>query len=185
MYIYCLFCETGKSRYVVRAAEDLLGCCALSPRQIQHTWSGGKMTDRVRDLLPGYVFLYADEKIPEPGRLNRMPDVIRCMRDSSDRYELQGRDEQFALMLLRKDGVVGKTPVWQEGDRIRICEGAFAGLETSILKVDRRASRMLVEIPFARQPVRTWLEYEIVEKMEQEESSELTIQKDDSSYGSE
>ena len=42
MHIYCLFCETGKSRYVVRAAEDLLGCCALSPRQIQHTWSGGK-----------------------------------------------------------------------------------------------------------------------------------------------
>ena len=113
-------------------------------------------------------------------RLKALPDVIRCLRDSDKRYELQGRDEQFAMMPLRKDGVVGKTPVYREGDRIRISEGAFAGLETRILKVEHRASRMLVEIPFAHQPVRTWLEYEIVELTEQDtENPEEKAQKDD------
>ena len=166
MYVYCLFCEAGKSKYVARFAEELYGCRTLAPKQIQHTWSGGQMIDRVRDLLPGYVFLFTEEKIPNPASLTMMQDVNRCLRDSSQRYELSGNDEQFALMLLRKDGVIGKTPVYQEGDCIRIREGAFAGLETRILKVERRASRMLVEIPFADQAVRTWLEYEIVENLE-------------------
>ena len=166
MYVYCLFCEAGKSKYVARFAEILYGCRTLAPKQIQHTWSGGQMIDRKRDLLPGYIFLFTEEKISNPASLTMMQDVIRCLRDSSQRYELGGYDEQFALMLLRKDGVIGKTPVYQQGDRIRIREGVFAGLETRILKVERRASRMLVEIPFAGQAVRTWLEYEIVENLE-------------------
>ena len=59
---------------------------------------------------------------------------------------------------------IKKTEVYQEGDRIRIREGVFEGLSTSILKVDRRCKRMLIEIPLIRQPVRTWVEYEIVER---------------------
>ena len=66
-------------------------------------------------------------------------------------------------MILQKGGIIGKTPVYQAGQRIRICEGAFSGLQTEILKVDHRASRMLVGIPFASQRVKTWLEYQIVD----------------------
>ena len=41
--------------------------------------------------------------------------------------------------------------------------GAFSGVTARILKVERRLSRMQIEIPFARQLVKTWVEYEIVE----------------------
>ena len=66
-------------------------------------------------------------------------------------------------MLLRKDGVIGKTPVYQEGQMIRIREGAFFGVEARILRVNRRNMRMQLELPFDHCPVKTWVEYEVVE----------------------
>ena len=65
-------------------------------------------------------------------------------------------------------GIIGKTKVYEEGNRIRVCEGAYAGLETKILKVDRQKKRMQIEIPFAKLLIRTWVEFEIAEKLETE-----------------
>ena len=111
MYTYCLFCETGKCEYVARAAMQAFPCRAISPRQIQHTWSRGAMIDREHDLLPGYVFLYFEEALQFPQELRKVDRIIRCLRDTDQTYELKGGDEEFAMMLLRKDGVLGKTQV--------------------------------------------------------------------------
>ena len=161
MYAYCLFCETQKCAYVARMAQRLWNCRALCPKQVQHVRVQGSFEDRVHDLMPGYVFLYAEEPIR-----NLMPlhpsGVIRVLRYSDERMELAGEDERFALMLLEKDGVIGRTRVYQEGDRIRLTEGAFEGVEANILKVNRRNCRMQIELSFAGRPVRTWVEYEIV-----------------------
>lgn len=164
MFAYCLFCQTEKSESICKAAISSFQCRAVSPRQIQHTWSKGKMIDIERDLLPGYIFLYFDDEYPDVSNFRKLHGVIRCLSDSSCRYTLTGSDEQFALTLLQLGGRIGKTKVYREGDLIRISEGVFSGLEANILKVDRRASRMQVEIPFAGRSVKTWLEYEIVEK---------------------
>ncbi len=163
MFIYCLFCETEKCDAVARSAELFFPCRAISPKQVQHTWSKGSMVDRYHDLLPGYVFLYFETEKQEGPAFRRLNGVIRCLSDTEKRYELTGDDEAFALALLKKDGVLGKTRVYQEGDRIRIAEGAFEGLESRILKVDHRHSRMQIEIPFNKQMIKTWVEYEIVE----------------------
>lgn len=168
MYVYCLFCETDKCEYIYRAAGPLFGCTALYPKQVQHTWSRGEMRDLERSLLPGYVFLYFEEDYPEVWRFRKLHGVLRLIRGKGAPLFLQGRDEEFAMMLLRKGGRIGQTPVWEEGQRIRICEGAFAGVEAKVLKVDRRATRMQVEIPFAGRPVKTWLEYEIIKNEEPE-----------------
>lgn len=175
MVVYCLFCETEKCENIRKAMEDVFECRALYPKQMQHTWSRGQMVNIERALLPGYVFLYFDEEYPEVTHFRRIYGVIRCLRDTSRQYPLCGNSKAFAEMLLQQDGQIGKTPVYEEGQRIRICEGAFAGLESTILKVDRRASRMQVEIPFAGRNVKTWLEYEIVESREaKSETDELT-----------
>ena len=170
MYIYCLFCETTKTGFIARTVSEMTGCKALRPKQIQHTWAkGGGTKDVINDLMPGYVFLYCDEKA-DIGVLNTLQGVIRCLSTTAGEYELTGQDEQFALMLLEKDGIIGKTQVYEEGQIIRIVGGAFEGVSAKILKVERRLSRMQIEIPFARQLVKTWVEYEIVEP--EEEKSE-------------
>ncbi len=163
MYCYCLFCETNKTKYIARMVSEMTGCKTLRPKQIQHTWAkGGGTRDIVNDLMPGYVFLYCAEKA-DVTKLNTLQGVIRCLSSTAGEYELAGQDEQFALMLLEKDGVIGKTRVYREGQRIRIAGGAFEGVTAKILKVERRLSRMQIEIPFASQAVKTWVEYEIVE----------------------
>ena len=109
MYTYCLFCETGKCDYVARASMQAFECRAISPKQIQHTWSKGAMIDREHDLLPGYVFLYFEEAVRFPQELKKVDRIIRCLRTTDLTYELQGGDAEFAGMLLQKNGVLGKT----------------------------------------------------------------------------
>ena len=164
MLTYCLFCETAKCGFVTQAVEQLFGCHAISPKMVQHTWSGGHTVDRVHDMLPGYVFLYAEDKPLDILSVRAIHGVIRCLSAEGFGYVLQGDDERMAMMLLKKGGIIGKTPVYQEGEMIRLAHGAFENVEAHILKVDRRNKRMHIEMMFDRQPVKTWLEYEIVEK---------------------
>ncbi len=167
MYTYCLFCETGKCGYVAKTLAKRLSCRAIYPKQIQHTWSKGKMVDIEHDLLPGYVFLYLEDTPLNVASLYQVQGIIRCLSSTDKQFELTGSDESFALMLLHKDGVIGKTQVYQEGQMIRICEGVFEGVETKILKVNRRNMRMLIEIPFAGRAVHTWVEYELVKAVDE------------------
>ena len=149
-----------------------MGCRAIYPKQIQHTWPKGKMIDLEHDLLPGYVFLYAADQPLSVVSLHSIKGVIRVLQDQDRRCELSGSDEQFALMLLRKNGVIGKTRVYREGQMIRICESAYEGVETRILKVNHRNKRMQIEIPFANQSVKTWVQYELVEDADGEETGD-------------
>lgn len=162
MHCYCLFCEPGKSRYVAEFATALFSCEAILPKQTHHMRVKGQMKDVVRDLLPGYLFLYAESPLPGSS-LTSMQDVVRCLRTTDRKYELLGQDEAFALLLYQKGGTLGKTRVYQEGDRVRIRDGAFEGVQTEITKLDRRNHRMKIEIPFAGRKVSTWLEYEMTE----------------------
>ena len=173
MYVYCLFCTTDKCEYICRTAARRFGCEALSPKQIQHTWSRGNIRDIERNLLPGYVLLYFEEEYDEPQRFRELHGVIHLVCEKGGELYMQGRDEDFAMMLFRKKGILGWTPVYTEGQWLRIRKDAFAGLETHILKVDRRASRVQVEIPFAGRSVKTWLKYEMAETTEPEEKKTL------------
>lgn len=163
LFVYCLFCETAKCDYVMRSAKVLFQCQAIYPKMIQHTWRNGKMADIVHDLLPGYVFLYNDERLPV-NAFRTIKGVIRCLVDKDQCYELSGENERFALMLLRKNGIIGKTKVFQEGQLIHICEGAFEGAEARILRVNHRNSRMQLEFIFDDKKIKTWVEYEVTEQ---------------------
>lgn len=161
MYTYCLYCEAGKSRYVAGAFMAMLDCRAIIPKRIQHTWSGGRMVNRIHDLLPGYLFIYSDTPVEIP-IYQYTPGVIHGLRNSSGQYALQGEDEAFALFLLEKEGIIGKTQVTKKDGVLEISPDSFRGMNVSILRVDRRNSRMQIEIVFLRERIRTWVEFEIV-----------------------
>ena len=163
MYAYCLFCETGKCDYVARAATQVYSCRAISPKQIQHTWKEGHMIDREHDLLPGYVFLYSEEPLDQPQDIRRNLDrVIRGLRGTDLDYQLHGGDEQFAEMILAKNGIIGKTQVIENEGRFSIADEAFKAVHAEILKVDRRNKRMKIQMLLSGHKVQTWVEYEII-----------------------
>lgn len=158
---YCLYCEAGKSGYVAVALKAKTGCQAIIPKQVQHTWDKGKMVNRIHNLLPGYLFLYSEEPL-EISNCQRTQGVVRCLRDGEGAYELQGKDEEFALFLLEKKGIIGKTQVTEKDGILEIGPKSFGGANVMITKVDRRNTWMQIEIRFLRQIIRTWIEYEIV-----------------------
>ena len=170
MNVYCLFCDTTKTDYVVRAADQALHCLAISPKQIQHTYKSGKVIDRIHQLLPGYVFLYSEPPLT-PTSIYILPDIIRVMRNQEKTYELTGQDEAFAMMIREKSGVLGKTPVIEDDGYLTIKDGIFEGMNARILRVDRRYQRMNIEVPFNGDLIRTWLQYEIVEKKSSKKGS--------------
>ena len=167
MYTYCLFCDTAKCHFVASIAEKAFPCRAIYPRTVQHRWIKRKPVDEEHPLTPGYVFLYSDEQLTVR-RVYAIQGVIKCLRDQDRRYELSGSDEAFALMLLENGGVIGKTQVYQEGQMICLRDGVYKGVQTRILKVDHRNMRMQIAIPFAGMQVKTWVEYEVVEPVDQD-----------------
>ena len=165
MYTYCLFCETAKCDFVAHAVKQVYNCEAISPKQIQHTWDKGQYTDREHDLLPGYVFVYSEEPILQPQDIRiKLDRIIRCMRDTSMEYQLQGADEQFALAIFRKGGVIGRTEVTEKDGWFTITDETFRDVPVKILKADRRNKRIKIEIQITGKQLQTWVEYEIVEK---------------------
>ena len=166
MYTYCVFCLTQKCTNVALQAQRLFDCKAIRPKREQLKWVKREAIRETHDLLPGYIFLYSEHELEHMYMLRDIQGVIRYLSDQEHRYILQGSDKAFALMLFEKDGVIGKTKVYEEDEVIRICDGAYAGLETKILKVDRRNMRMLIQIPFAGMQVETWVEYEMVKPAE-------------------
>ena len=163
MYCYCLFCETIKCPRIARDVESLYGIRAISPVQVQHTWSKGRMVDIEHSLLPGYIFLYSEQKLDNLKQMLRFVDGVIRPLSGNNGYELGGSDEQFALMLLSKDGVIGRTNVYTKGQTVRICEGAFENTKVDILKVDHRNHRIQIQMRFADQIIKTWVNYEMVE----------------------
>ena len=161
MKSYCVFGKTQRCEEIAKRLEQKLPCRAIYPRRIQHTWSKGKMVDLEHILLPGYVFVYVqDETELDTGYLRHFDGVLKVLSYDDDSCELKGQDAEFARMILENDGVLGKLPVYEEGQWLQIKEGPLKGVESQILKVNRRNHRMLIEIPFADTKVKTWVEYE-------------------------
>ena len=76
-------------------------------------------------------------------------------------------------MLLRKGGVIGRTEVTETDGHLAITDETFEGIPVEILKVDRRNSRMKIEMLVVNNKVQTWVEYEIVELKDEEEEDAL------------
>ena len=158
----CAYCQPVKRDVVALRLEQQLDCKVIQPKAIQHNSTGGKRCDREIDILPGYLFLCFDELPKDFSTCRQIDGFLYVLRYGDGTYALRGEDERFAELLLSQNGVFGRTKVYQVGQTIRICQGAFAGTDARIVSVNRRYSKMIVEIPFTHMPVRVSVEYEMV-----------------------
>ena len=161
MVAYCLFCETQKCGVVARQIEQLYGCRCISPQIIQRKWVKGACLEERHNLLPGYVFLYAEEPLAAAFWL---PGIIRWLGSGF----LKGEDAAFAEMILEKDGVLGIVKVAEVGDRCVISDPHWEGMTGTITKIDRGRKRCCVEFTFDAVKWTVWLGYEMVKKAEGE-----------------
>ena len=141
MYAYCLFCETNRCSTIANLISSNFNCHCISPQIIQRKWVEGVPTEESHNWLPGYIFIYSEEKIIPHFPIN---GIIRWLGNG----ELAGNDLEFAKMLYQRNGIIGNVSIAQEGDYCVIADPSWQGMHGRIIKMDRGRKRCCVEFTF-------------------------------------
>lgn len=159
MYAYCLFCNTQRCDTIAALLEQNTDCLCISPKIVQRKWIKGVMTEQEHPWLPGYIFMYTDEKlISRP----RIPGIIRWLGNS----ELEGVDYDFALMIRKREGMIRTVKTVQEGDRVKLADPAWDGLQGRIIRIDRGRKRCCIEYEFDHSLRTVWVGYDLLSPAE-------------------
>lgn len=160
MYVYCLFCVTQRCKMIARLMEIRGVHRAFSPQIIRKQRKQGENIKRRFDLLPGYVFIFSEERMTDYSQFYGIDGIVRRVGNPESGYELEGPDLAFAMRLLEKDGVVGSMKVCRVGDNVTLEDPLFCGCQGKVTEIDYRKERARVEFVFDQNCCCTWISLE-------------------------
>ena len=169
MYVYCLFCRTQRCARIAQLLEIKGVQRAFSPKILSRQRKQGLNIDRERDLLPGYVFIFSDERLVDYDMFAGIDGVIRRVGRTESGYELEGADREFAIGLLGKDGKVGALNMIKEGETVRLENSLFDGSKGVVTKIDYRKERARVDFRFDGNDCHTWIAIDGIRPMKTEQ----------------
>lgn len=155
MYAYCLFCETNRCNTIADLISHSFDCRCISPKVIQRKWVAGVPTEESYDWLPGYIFLYSEERIIPHFPIS---GIIRWLGNG----ELTGNDFLFAEMLYQMNGIIGNVSIAQEGNVCIVADPSWQGIYGRIIKMDRGRKRCCIEFEFDGIIRTVWIGYEMI-----------------------
>jgi len=108
----------------------------------------GVSVKNLAPIFPGYVFLGAEEFIPEIYWLIKGVDGFgKFLKNNTNIEPLSRTDTELLLHFLSYGEVVRESKaVFDENQRIQILDGPMKGLEGDIIKVDKRKGRAKVHL---------------------------------------
>ena len=172
MYAYCLFCRTQRSRVIAQLMEVRGANRAFSPQIIRKQRKQGENVKKQFDLLPGYVFVYSEERMTDYRQFFGIDGVIRRVGKQDGGYELEGSDLDFAMKLLEKDGIVGSMKACRIGEEVSLEDPLFGGCQGKVTEIDYRKERARVEFVFDRNSCSTWVSLEDVKHLNKDEEEQ-------------
>lgn len=141
---------------------------AFSPQIIRKQRKQGENIKKKFDLLPGYVFIYSEERLTDYRFFFGIDGVIRRVGKTEEGYELAGPDLDFAMKLLDLDGVVGGMTACRIGDEVKLENPLFAGCEGKVIEIDYRKERANVAFVFDNTRREIWVSLEEIKNMNSE-----------------
>ena len=162
MYAYCMFCVTQRCKVIAKLMEIRGAARAFSPQIVRRQRKQGKNEEVLYDLLPGYVFVYSEERMVDYQQFFGMDGVIRRVGRQETGYELAGSDLDFAMKLLEKDGLVGAMRICKVGDQVLLEDPLFAGCQGKVTEIDYRKERAKVEFVFDEHSISSWISLDLV-----------------------
>ena len=165
MYAYCLFCRTQRCTRIAQLLEIKGADRAFSPKILSKQRKQGQNYDRERDLLPGYVFIFSEDRLINYDLFAGIDGVIRRVGRTETGYELEGADRDFAFGLLEKDGKVGALKMVKLGETVRLEDSLFDGSEGVVTKIDYRKERARVDFRFEGNDCHAWIAIDGIKPM--------------------
>ena len=172
MYAYCLFCLTQRCRTIAKLMEIRGAARAFSPQIIRKQRKQGENVKKQFDLLPGYVFIYSEERMTDYRVFYGMDGVVRRVGRRDDGYELEGSDLDFAMKLLEKDGLVGGMRACRIGEEVTLEDPLFSGCQGKVTEIDYRKERAKVEFVFDKNSCSTWVALDEVKHLRKAEEEQ-------------
>jgi len=169
MYAYCLFCLTQRCKVIAQLMEIKGADRAFSPQIVRKQRKQGENVKKQFDLLPGYVFIYNEERLTDYSFLFGIDGVIRRVGRTEKGYELEGSDLEFAMKLLEKDGIVGGMKACHIGDEVTLEDPLFSGCEGKVTEIDYRKERAKVSFVFDNVKREIWVALDEVKHLNQPE----------------
>lgn len=156
IYWYVLFVKTGKEHKIVEFIKEKDRGNLLVPFvPILETFfkKKGIVKKEVELLFPGYVFIETELNPDEflyriKPLIYRNDDVIKILSYDSCDVALKEEERQALLLLCNDNNCVEASVGFAVGDRIYVTEGALAGKESIIKKIDRHKMEALIELNF-------------------------------------
>lgn len=165
MYAYCLFCETQRCKLIASMLEMRDPALrAFSPQIVKRQRKQGKNLDVRFDLLPGYVFVFAGEKLIDFSILHGISGIVRRIGNAEDGFALTGGDLDFAMNLYEKNGLVGQVTLFKNGETVELSDPLFNGCQGKITQIDYRKQRARVDYQFAGMGCFTWVAFDMIVK---------------------
>ena len=164
MYVYCMFCETQRCKTIAKLMEIRGAFRSFSPQIVRKQRKKGVNKEVLFDLLPGYVFVFSEERMLDYALFFGMDGVIRRVGKQENGYELAGSDLDFAMKLFEKDGLVGSI-----GDEVTLEEPLFNGCQGRITRIDWRKERARVDFVFDNMACHTWISIDGINAQKKEE----------------
>ena len=114
MKSYCVFCKTGSEKDVAQRVhtidnriEAIAPVCTLQEKR------QGKWEQREQILLPGYVFLYAEEEIQVELRA-KVTNLIKVLEYETGLRELDGMGYEYSMWIYCHRGSITVSKVMTE-----------------------------------------------------------------------
>jgi transcriptional antiterminator NusG len=164
---YALFVKTGEEETLKRFIEVLIPTDQfriLIPKRKIRERRQGKVYEKIKTLLPGYVLIYAHIDVEFYYKLRRIPHLLAILKDKYEPVQIRDEEISVILALTNQSDVIGFSEIYKEGDVIRVRKGPLVGLEGIIESYDHRKQRLKIAINFMGKTKRIDLGAELVSK---------------------
>ena len=170
MQYYSIHVLTSAEEDFARRLSPVIGAGRLIlPKKKLAIRRKGKISQVLKPVFPGYVFVESDDILAEPDAywaIRRTPGFIRFLRESAEPTPLSEHDVALLRRFISFGEYADISKVsFDENERIVVLEGPLKGMEGQIVRVNRRKMRVkiLLDLYGAAFPID--LGFEVVERV--------------------
>ncbi|MDR2768495.1 MAG: antiterminator LoaP [Treponema sp.] len=160
----------GEEKYIrlLQANHPEITLNIYFPKRKIAVRSRGRVIQSTAAIFPGYIFLEIepeDSILKYQWSFRRTDGFFRFLKSNQNIRPLEDRDLETALHFIKKAGpLAGISKVYfNENSRIVVLEGPLAGLEGSIVKVDKRKGRAKIRLDLYDESFSIDLGFEVIQ----------------------
>ena len=164
---YALFVETGRETLIqswIQYFFEESVCYSVVPKRRLTEKRQGEKHQVIKNMFPGYVFIYTDMCVEVYYRLSEMPKMIKVLSDGHYWSDISDDEMAPVLKLVGKNGIIECSRIYIENSTVFVKDGPLQGMEEMIKRVDKRKSRATIVLDFMGKHRMIDLGIELVDK---------------------